>query len=152
MKTITIIVLVAVVLIVGFVYLNSNKKPHEPTGTPVALTAEDRSSVNWADDNAKTWAAWHTKGTRLVNEGKHDEALYSFQQALVAYPKELSSTAPEASRKSWKEVPTDTYLQLGYLYQKMNKRDLALYYFEKFDSYIPNNQSVKEEIQKLKQK
>jgi len=103
--------------------------PTEPVGLPVELTREDLDLVRAVADQKKQWAAWHSKGTRLVKEQSYLEALYCFNQAVKAWPKNIKN----------EPAPADTYLQKAYLFLKMEQPRLAIRYFKKFEHDKPGN-------------
>lgn len=120
------------------------KKPQEPVGTTVELTAEDQRRAHIAYDDMEAWYAWHTKGIRLMSprdgnrpEEHYQEALYCFHQAQAAWPKKLPDSASEDRKKKHSPEPTDTLIQKGWLYLKIDQPELALYYFKRFNSYMP---------------
>lgn len=120
----------------------------EPPGQAVTLTDEDQKRVRWAHDDMEAWAAWHTKGTRLLSprEGggpeQQQQALYSFHQALAAWPTTLADSEPEDRRSKHMAEPSDTLLQIGFLYLKMNKPRFALAYFQRAQTYLPYSEIV----------
>jgi tetratricopeptide (TPR) repeat protein len=121
----------------------SNADPKEPRGQSVTLSQEDLDHVKWACSSAQMWAAWHNKGIKLSLSKNYEEALYCFNQAMKEWPK--AGNNPKIKHFS---EPTDTLLQKGFLYLKMNSPKLAIIYFKKFDSYIPNNKYAMEGIKK----
>ena len=125
-------------LLIALVSACSTEKP--PTGTPVTLTAEDMDTPTYP--SKKEWWAWHTKGLGLRKEGRHQEALYCFHQALQAWPKEIpEDERPDDARRllPHRPVPTDTVLQLGSLYIELGDRKWALHYLDEFDEHMPGN-------------
>ena len=76
-------------------------------------------------------------------EKRYEEALYCFNEAMRAWPKEDPGSPIGHSRE-----PTDTLLQKANLYLLMERPSLAILYYEKFDSYLPGNTFVKEGIRK----
>ena len=113
--------------------------PKEPPGTPVALSAEDTQSANLVFASSRDWYIWHNKGVKLSLAGQYSGALYCFNEAMKAWPKTISEEERKRSiLKRHSAEPTDTILQKAALYMKMNEPKLALYYYKKFNDYIPN--------------
>lgn len=115
------------------------ESPMEPQGTPVNLTNEDIERSQLGAQPTQKWYMWHTKGLRLNGQGKSEEALYCFHQAMNAWPKNFTAEQLKLYPERPKDEPTDTILQLGYLYIELNKPQLAIYYFKKYENYFPND-------------
>ena len=118
----------------------------EPAGHSVELTAADLEGQPWAAEYMKPWLGWHFKGISLLKqEGGEPEserrlqAIYCFHQALAAWPKKLPDTATDLAKTAYTAEPTDTLLQLGWLYLKMNEPSFALAYFKRAETYMPGN-------------
>jgi len=109
--------------------------PAEPVGTAVTLGAEDAAPKFIAAEK-REWYAWHRKGLSLAKANRQDEALYCFHQAGKAWPAEVQDKKLKARHRP---DPTDTYLQKAFLYLEMNRPELAIRYFRKFESYFPSN-------------
>jgi tetratricopeptide (TPR) repeat protein len=97
---------------------------------------------------APKWFVWEIKGVRLANDGDYDEALFCFNEAMKSWPKENPDS--ESKEKYFPE-PTDTRLQKADLFLKMDEPELAIYYYKKFDSYIPGNRFYEIGIQKAQE-
>ena len=113
----------------------------EPEGNPVLLTQEELH-LKGIKEHVREWYAWHTKGLELNIEGRYEEALYCFHQALKAWPKTVDESQEHPTMKHRPESTT-TLLQLALLYTDLNEPQWALYYFDKFESYVPNEAFVR---------
>ena len=121
----------------------------EPAGQAVELTAADLEAVSFAAVDLKTWAAWQGKGIQLVTHDtgvpepeRQQQAIYCFHQAMAAWPKKLPDGATELRKMAFTPEPTDTLLQLGWLYLKMKQPELALAYFKRADTYLHSSSVV----------
>ncbi len=120
-------------------------KIKEPEGIPVTLTKEDINKVRWARDTVEMWCAWHTKGNRLANNGKYYEALFCYNMAMKAWPKE-----DKESKIKHHPVPTDTIFSKGILFLNIQKPELAIQYFKEFNSYFPPSVIQEKAMEKAK--
>lgn len=116
----------------------------EPAGEAVELTDGDLDQVTFAAQDAKTWAAWHFKGIYFLTRAsdvpereRQMKAIYCFHQALKAWPSKLPDDATEMRRNLHHAEPTDTLLQLGWLYLKLNEPKFALAYFKRAETFMP---------------
>jgi tetratricopeptide (TPR) repeat protein len=107
----------------------------EPNGTPVTLSAEDLDA-KFIHPEKREWYGWQRKGLSLAESGRYDEALYCFNRAVDAWPREMND---DSQRAKHKPEPTDTYLQKAALYLKIDRPELAIVYYDKFEEYFPGN-------------
>ncbi len=117
----------------------------EPAGQVVELTAADLEGHTWSAEYAKPWLGWHMKGIGLAKQEGKDaqlQAIYCFHQALAAWPKKMPEDATQITRMTYKEEPTDTLLNLGWLYLKMSEPKFALAYFKRAEIYMPGDPHV----------
>jgi len=130
---------------------NGGLASNEPPGKAVELTEEDRDRARATYDDLKDWATWEMKGTHLLSirngnvvtpETYEQQALYCFNQAQAAWPRELPDNADEERKQRHRPEPTDTLIQKAFLYMKMNQPRLALGYFKRADAYSPYNSII----------
>lgn len=141
--------LLMVVFLLGVGCSDSGVALKEPEGTPVVLT-EKEGNPGWAGEAYREWAGWNSKGVSLTNAGRHDEALYCLDRALEAWPVEDPRTDEQKKKRRTRHFPepTTTLLKKGELYLLMEKPDLAMAYFKRFDKYLPNSKYCVEGMKK----
>lgn len=100
--------------------------PSEPHPRATAtLTAEERDSASFIQEESREWYLWHNHGNRVQREGKFDEALDSYNRAQKAWPKSGEST--------------DTALQKAYLYLRLRQPAWAVRYADRIAAHYPRD-------------
>jgi len=83
-----------------------------------------------------------TRNGNVVTPETYEQALYCFNKAQAAWPRELPDNAEEDRKQRHRPEPTDTLIQKAFLYMKMNQPRLALDYFKRADAYSPYNSII----------